>query len=93
MPHIISSYNVSVGGVNNETQGYHETITQVYIAAVRAHLAETNGDALVEAVNGLLLSPRGGRDVPLRHYSKELLFSVSARMGFVEPDLIPLSEI
>ena len=93
MPHIISTYNVSVGGVNDETQGYHETITQVYIAAVRAHLTETGDAALVETVNSLLLSPRGRRDVPLRHYSKELLFSVPARMGFVEPDIKSLSQI
>jgi hypothetical protein len=28
MPGIISGYNVAVGGVNDDTQGYHETITQ-----------------------------------------------------------------
>ena len=39
MAGIISTYNVAVGGVNDDSQGYHETITQVYIAAVKAHLA------------------------------------------------------
>ena len=39
MASIISSYNEAVGGVNDDTQGYHETITQVYIAGVKAHLA------------------------------------------------------
>jgi hypothetical protein len=86
--HIISRYNVSVGGVNDDSQGYHETITQVYIAAVKAHLAEV-GTAmpLFDAVNALLLSPRGQRDWPLRFYSRNLLFSVAARRGFVAPDL------
>lgn len=93
MPRIISAYNVSVGGVNDETQGYHETITQVYIAAVRKHLLELGGVPLVGAVNALLLSDRGQRDLPLRHYSKGLLFSVPARMGFVEPDIKSLSHI
>ena len=88
MADIISRYNVSVGGVNDATQGYHETITQVYIAAARAHLADMPaGAGLMDAVNALLLSKRGKRDWPLRFYSRERLFSVEARLGFVAPDL------
>lgn len=94
LPAIISTYNVAVGGVNDDTQGYHETITQVYIAGVRAHLAEvSSGMPLYEAVNTLLLSDRGGRDLPLRFYSKDLLFSVQARRGFVAPDRASLEQI
>ena len=94
MSGIISSYNESVGGVNNDTQGYHETITQVYIAGVKAHLAGVAGNMqLFEAVNALLLSERGRRDLPLKFYSKELLFSVLARRGFVEPDRASLDQI
>lgn len=85
---IISSYNESVGGVNSDTEGYHETITQVFIAAVRAHLAERPADEpLADAVNALLLSDRGRRDWPLRFYSRERLFSVEARRSFVAADL------
>jgi hypothetical protein len=84
LPAIISRYNESVGGVNDDTQGYHETITQVYVTGVRAHLAEVGGNMpLFEAVNALLLSARWRRDLPLHFYSKELLFSVPARRGFV----------
>jgi hypothetical protein len=91
---IISAYNESVGGVNDDTQGYHETITQVYVAGVKAHLADVGSKIpLFEAVNALLLSARGRRDLPLRFYSKELLFSVPARRGFVEPDRASLTEI
>lgn len=94
LPGIISRYNEAVGGVNDDTQGYHETITQVYIAGVRAHLAEVGGEMpLYEAVNALLLSARGRRDLPLKFYSKDLLFSVPARRGFVEPDRASLSDI
>ncbi|MGC1470908.1 MAG: hypothetical protein WA793_16140 [Sphingorhabdus sp.] len=93
MRDIISSYNVAVGGVNDETQGYHETITQVYIAGVRAHLRDVGSMPLRDAVNALLLSHRGRRELPLVHYSRERLFSVEARLGFVEPDLRPLTEI
>ena len=38
----------------------------------------------------MLRSDVGRRDWPLRFYSRELLFSVAARRGFVEPDLMPL---
>ncbi len=94
LPAIISAYNEAVGGVNDDTQGYHETITQVYIAGVKAHLAEVGMVVpLHEAVNALLLSHRGRRDLPLQFYSKERLFSVNARRGFIEPDRASLDLI
>ena len=94
LPLIIAAYNVAVGGVNDHKQGYNHTITQVYIAGVKAHLAEV-GHALPlhEAVNALLLSERGSRDLPLRFYSKERLFSVQARREFVAPDRLSLKYI
>ena len=94
LPAIISAYNEAVGGVNDDTQGYHETITQVYIAGVKAHLAEVWVEvSLHAAVNALLLSSRGRRDLPLQFYSKERLFSMQARRGFLEPDLASLDLI
>jgi hypothetical protein len=92
LPGIIARYNESVGGVNDDTQGYHETITQLYLRAVRAHLAEHPESTLAERVNALLASERGRRDWPLRFYSPELLFSAAARRGWVEPDLAALPE-
>ena len=88
LPHLIRRYNESVGGVNDETQGYHETITQTYIRAVRAHLATTVGQGLARRIDALLLAPEGRRDWPMRFYSPELLFSREARLGWVEPDLV-----
>jgi hypothetical protein len=87
LPAIIRSYNESVGGVNDETQGYHETITQVSIRAVRRALGRSGGRGLCERVNALLLAEEGRRDWPLRFYSAERLFSVEARLGWVEPDV------
>lgn len=88
LPDIIRNYNASVGGVNDDTQGYHETITQLYVAAVRLWLSEAGaGDGLCEQVNALLVSPLGKRDWPLTLYSRERLFSVEARRGLVMPDL------
>jgi len=94
LPGIIRTYNESVGGVNDDSQGYHETITQCFVRAVRLHLADRAEDeALVVTVNTLLKSERGRRDWPLRFYTASRLFSVSARRGWVAPDLAPLPQI
>lgn len=91
LPGIIRSFNESVGGVNDDTQGYHETITRVFLHGVRLFLAEADAhEPLHELVNELLLSPMGRRDWPLRFYSGERLFSVEARRHFVPPDVAAL---
>ena len=87
---VIRRFNESVGGVNDDTQGYHDSITRAYVAGVRLFLAQTAETDLAERVNALLLSDMGRRDWPLRFYSRERLFSVEARRQFVEPDLGPL---
>lgn len=87
---IIRRYNESVGGVNDATQGYHESITRAFVAGVRAHLAtRPPTEPLVEAVNTLLAAPAGKRDWPLRFYSPALLKSAVARLTLVTPDLAP----
>lgn len=88
LPSLIRRYNESVGGVNSDSEGYHETITRVFLHGIRLFLAEADpGEPLHELVNELLLSPIGRRDWPLRFYSPERLFSIEARRRFVEPDL------
>jgi hypothetical protein len=88
LPAIIRGYNESVGGVNDEKQGYHETITQVSIRGVRRFLAQTDPALpLADRINRLLRAPEGRRDWPLRFYSAERLFSKEARLSWVEPDL------
>ena len=90
---IIRRFNESVGGVNDDTQGYHDSITRAYVAGVRLFLSGTTETGLAERVNAMLRSDVGRRDWPLRFYSRELLFSVPARRGFVEPDLAPLPQV
>ena len=91
LPGIIRRFNESVGGVNSDAEGYHETITRVFLHGVRLFLAEARPqESLHELVNELLLSPMGRRDWPLRFYSRERLFSVEARLHFVPPDVAAL---
>ena len=91
LPTIIRRFNESVGGVNSDTEGYHETITRVFLHGVRLVLSEADANEPLHAlVNELLLSPMGRRDWPLRFYTHERLFSVEARRDFVAPDLAVL---
>ena len=85
---IIRRFNESVGGVNSETEGYHETITRLFLHGVRLFLLEANtSERAHKLVNELLLSPMGRRDWPLRFYSRERLLSAEARRDFIPPDI------
>ena len=91
LPGIIRRYNASVGTPNSGSEGYHETITRVFLDGVRLFLGEANPkEPLHDLINELLLSPMGRRDWPLRFYSPARLFSVEARRQFVQPDLAAL---
>ena len=91
LPGLIRRFNESVGGVNDDTQGYHETITRTFMHGVRLFLVEADpGEPLHDLVNELLLSPMGRRDWPLRFYSRDRLLSVEARRHFVSPDAAAL---
>jgi hypothetical protein len=93
LPAIIRAFNESVGGVNSDTEGYHETITQCFIRAVRLYVARVDPALpLVEKVNGLLCSDEGRRDWPLCFYDPQTLFSKKARAAWVEPDLAPFPQ-
>ena len=88
LPGLIRRYNESVGGRNTDSEGYHDTITRVFLHGVRLFLSEADPRTpLHDLVNELLLSPMGKRDWPLRFYSPDRLFSVEARRAFVTPDL------
>src|SRR5256885_4078129 len=42
LPGLIRRYNESVGGVNSDSEGYHETITRVFLHGVRLFLSEAD---------------------------------------------------
>ena len=91
LPDIIRAYNASVGGVNDDHNGYHDTITQAYLIAIRRFdAALPPGLGLTAACERLLKTPLAHKAWPLNHWSRERLFSVVARRGWIEPDLSPL---
>ncbi|WP_229507356.1 hypothetical protein [Pseudoduganella rivuli] len=91
MPGIIRAYNVASGTANTDTGGYHETITLASLRAVAAFLsAQPHGMPPYAVCNALFDSPYGDKDWLLSHWSRDVLFSVSARCRWVEPDKAPL---
>jgi hypothetical protein len=88
MPGLIRAYNTATGVANTDSEGYHETITLASLRATRAFLASLPEDTpLFAACNALLATDLGGRDWLLAYWSRERLFSVEARRGWVEPDV------
>jgi hypothetical protein len=83
----ISRYNESVGTINSDDSGYHETVTAFYVKAIAAAIADRDPAMPLDALAALVIERIGARDYPLRYYSKRRLFSVAARRGWVEPDL------
>lgn len=93
MPDMIRDYNEAVGGVNSDTAGYHETITQASLHMTRRILTGLpNGATPSAALTVLLASPLGNKDWPFAYWSRERLMSKEARQAWVAPDLQDLPE-
>jgi hypothetical protein len=86
----IQTYNVSQGGVNTDHSGYHETITRFYVGVIERYLHSADRSQGVDRLAEDLIRRHGEKELPLRYYSRERLFSVLARREWVEPDLAPL---
>lgn len=90
MPAMIRAYNAATGVANTDTEGYHETITLVSLAAARAALAAAADQPLHRVLAALMADPLGQSDWPLTYWSRERLFSVEARRTWVAPDRAPI---
>ena len=91
MPRMIRAYNESAGKVNDDSGGYHETITQASLRAVKGVLEANPPDMpLFQIVNALMASGLGNPNWLLEYWSRERLMSVEARRRWLEPDLKPL---
>ena len=80
----IKAYNRAHNVPTTPTDGYHETITVAYMSS----------DPHLDSLGFLAChSVLAGRRLLERHYSRELLFSASARKSFVAPDRRPLPAV
>jgi len=85
----ISSYNEAVGGKNTDTGGYHETLTHLWVRAIRDYLAERSPGTREEAVR--MAVERFGEDRKLheRYYSFDIVNDRQARREWIPPDRQP----
>jgi hypothetical protein len=91
MPGIIRAYNEATGVANTDTGGYHDTITQASLLAVRDFLSrQPPATALHIACERLMASPYGNKTWLLEYWTPEMLFSKEARRSWVAPDRTPL---
>jgi hypothetical protein len=88
----IQRYNVATGVPNTDTGGYHETITRFYVEVIARFLASADRTRPADELADELVRAWGDKELPLRYWSRERLFSVEARRGWVEPDVQPLGE-
>jgi hypothetical protein len=91
LPGLIRAYNESVGRVNDDTGGYHETITQASLRAARGVLNAYPPEMPVyRIVNALMATNLADPNWLLEYWTQARLMSVEARRQWVEPDLKPL---
>jgi hypothetical protein len=83
----IRLHNEGVGTANTDSGGYHETITRAYLQGIAAHQARHTAKPPLEALDLLLSSPLVSSEWLLKYYSRDRLFSLPARRGWVAPDL------
>ncbi|MDW3191787.1 MAG: hypothetical protein R8G66_05460 [Cytophagales bacterium] len=87
----IRQYNVSQGGENTETSGYHETISEFYIRILQYYIEQTDFAAADRHWIKLKDQPFMDKDFPFRFYSKDHLMNPEARAFWQVPDLLPIT--
>ncbi len=89
----IKRYNEACGIVTTRENGYHETLTLFWLHVVRAFLVRDLNEcrSLVSLANELVST--ADKNLPLKFYSRERLFSWEARSGWVEPDVKNLNTL
>ena len=88
----IISYNLSVGGINTGSAGYHETLTIFWITIVDYFVRHHSHHTLTDTCNTFLQSNLADRALPFHFYIKENILSKAARAKFMQPDKIELTD-
>ncbi len=87
-PRIIT-YNHSLGGINDEKGGYHETLTVFWIDTIHDYCqAHQLDDSINEQqIAAFLNSPMASKTYPFQFYKETDLMSVLARSRYLQPPL------
>jgi hypothetical protein len=89
----IKEYNLSVGTENTNNSGYHETLTIFWLTVLNEFYSLNRQFNLEELFNRFVKTICATSKFPTLFYSRELLFSTHARLNWVNPDLLPLTDI
>lgn len=87
----IVSYNLSVGGENTGSGGYHETMTIFWMEVLDFYVREFPEYSLPALCNRFLQSPLADKKLPFYFYDQELLMSPLYRSRYVAPDKVSFS--
>ncbi len=83
-------YNVSQGGENTDTRGYHETLTRFWVERLADFLETQSPVAPVEDRSVAAVAAFGHRSKLFEeYYSFDVVKSLEARRGWVAPDRKP----
>lgn len=91
MPGLIRAYNEATGTANTHTGGYHETITLASLRAARFMLEATPHARLAEVLEAVMAREFGESGWLLAYWRRQTLFSVEARLRWMDPDLRELT--
>lgn len=88
---IILRLNRAHGTPNTDSEGYHHTVTVASLRAANAVLREFDPSEPLDRVLARLMESKFARsDWILAYWTRDLLFSVTARRAWVGPDLAEL---
>lgn len=87
----ICRYNLLCGVANTETSGYHETLTCFYLGLIQHFVSTIDPPHPVEDLDldhlaQALIAHYGDRQLPLRYWNADRLFSAVARGQWIPPD-------
>jgi hypothetical protein len=74
------------GTPNTDESGYHETLTVFWLKRIWNFLDERADVRNLATLANELIERFNDPDLPLKYYTRELLFSASARREYVTPD-------
>lgn len=91
----IISYNLSVGGINDGKNGYHETLTIFWLEVANFFVTQHSSLSLKDCTNAFLSSPFADRGLPFLFYDKDELLATQARARYLAPksDLLSLEAL
>jgi hypothetical protein len=88
----ISAFNLSVGGANTPTSGYHETLTHFWLLIVAESLRQHPPSSRLAAARHALAVFGEARTLHTLYYSCDIVKDTAARQQWRSPDLLPLPE-